>query len=405
MKEEERRPAQIAVYGGSFNPPHLGHREAVVTALRELQPDRLLIIPDHAPPHKEMEEGSPTPEERMELCRLTFGDLEGVELSDLEMKRSGKSYTYETVQELRRLYPEAELTLIVGTDMFQSFEEWYHFEYLISSCRLAVLARDLDEDEKNRETAELFRSRYHANVILLTHTPFPMSSTEIRSMLRRHGGCGSLEEKTYARIIQKRLYGAQPEFSWLREQAYAMLEEKRIAHVAGCEGEAIELARRWGEDPETAAEAAILHDCTKRLSHEEQLNLCEKYDIMLDSAERSTPKLLHAKTGAAFARDRFGVSEPVYEAIRWHTTGKPDMSLLEKIIYLADYIEPTRDFPGVERLRELAFDDLDRAMQLGLAMTVEEVEEKGIQPHHDTLDALHWYEQRLSERGEQHVKS
>ena len=130
---------------------------------------------------------------------------------------------------------------------------------------------------------------------------------------------------------------------------------------APCWQEAVQLARRWGENPESAAVAGILHDITKILSYDEQLILCEKYGIILDNAEKENPKLLHAITGAAKARDLFGVSEEIYEAIRWHTTGKPDMTTLEKIIYLADYIEPTRDFEGMDRLRALAYEDLSEA--------------------------------------------
>jgi len=395
---EDRTGMEIAVYGGSFNPPHLGHREAVITALDTLNPDLLLIMPDHEPPHKEMEEGSPTPEQRLELCRMTFGDLDRVEVSALELERNGKSYTYDTVLELQERYPGASLTLVVGTDMILTFEEWYHFEYLLAHCRIAALARDLEDEEKLREAAEHLRSCYGAEIILLEHAPLPMSSTELRGMLRRRLGAESIHEEAYAAIIRNRFYDAAPELSWLRERAYTMLDERRIAHVAGCESEAIELARRWGEDPETAAEAGILHDITKRLSHEEQLNLCEKYAIICDSAERVTPKLLHAKTGAAVAKELFGVRDPVYEAIRWHTTGKADMTLLEKIIYLADYIEPTRDFPGVDALRELAYEDLDRAMLLGLQMTIEEVRSHGEEPYIDTITACAWYEERISER-------
>ena len=398
VDSEDRVNMDIAVYGGSFNPPHLGHREAVVTALEALEPDLLLIIPDHEPPHKEMEEGSPTPEQRLELCRLTFGDLDHVEISSLELERNGKSYTYDTVLELQERYPDARLTLIVGTDMILTFEEWYHFEYLLAHCRLAAMARDFEDEEKLREAAGRLRSCYGAEIILLDHAPLPMSSTELRGMLRSRLGAEDIHPDAYAAIIRYRFYDAAPELSWLREQAYTMLDERRIAHVAGCESEAIELARRWGEDPETAAEAGILHDITKRLSHEEQLNLCEKYAIICDSAERVTPKLLHAKTGAAVARERFGVRDAVYEAIRWHTTGKPDMTLLEKIIYLADYIEPTRDFPGVDTLRELAYEDLDRALLLGLQMTIEEVRSHGEEPYIDTLTACAWYEERISER-------
>ncbi len=388
----------IAIYGGSFNPPHLGHREAVITALETLNPDRLMIIPDNEPPHKEMDDGSPTPEERLELCRLTFGDLEKVEISDMEIERSGKSYTYDTVRELEELYPGSRLTMLIGTDMLLSFEEWYHFEYLMEHCTLAAFARELEDDEAIMETAERFRRSYGADIQILPHLPFPMSSTELRETLQRRTGSQNLQQDAYAMIIRKRLYEARPELSWLREQAYPLLDENRIAHVAGCESEAIELARRWGEDPEAAAEAGILHDITKRLSYEEQLNLCEKYDIICDSAELAAPKLLHAKTGAELAKDRFGIPDKIYSAIRWHTTGKPDMTLFEKILYLADYIEPTRDFDGIDELRKLAHEDLDEAMVLGLKMTIAEIREKGKEPYIDTLDACAWYEARINER-------
>ncbi|MBR0161493.1 MAG: nicotinate (nicotinamide) nucleotide adenylyltransferase [Oscillospiraceae bacterium] len=389
---------RIALYGGSFNPPHLGHLEAVRTVLRMLSPDRLLVIPDREPPHKELEDGSPTAEERFELCRLCFGDLPGVEVSDLELRRQGKSYTYETIREMESLFPDDELILVVGTDMFLSFEEWYHFEYLFSHCRIAVLSREMDDQEQLFQAADRYREKYAANLTVLSQDPLPMSSTEIRTLLRRRAGSDCLPKAVYAQIIKLRLYGAQPELSWLREQVYPMLDEWRIAHVAGCEGEAIQLARYWGEDPELAAEAGILHDMTKRLSLKEQLILCEKYDIICDDAERNTPKLLHAKTGAVLASVLFGSPEEVCEAIRWHTTGKADMTLFEKLLYLADYIEPTRDFPGIDDLRTLAYRNLDEAMVLGLRMTIQEIRSGGKEPYIDTLTACEWYENRLGER-------
>ena len=123
------------------------------------------------------------------------------------------------------------------------------------------------------------------------------------------------------------------------------------------------------------------------------MKLCEKYGIMLSIAERETPALLHALTGAELARELFGVSDAVYGAIRWHTTGRPDMSLLEKILYLADYVEPTRDFDGVKKLRKLCFEDLDRAMALGLRMSLEEIRARGAVPFRDTVDACAYYSQ------------
>ena len=382
---------RIAIYGGSFNPPHLGHMEAARTVAAELAPDKLLIIPDNIPPHKEVEPGCPTAEERLELCRLAFRDVPGAEVSDMEIRRQGKSYTAHTVQGLRKQYPEDELCLVVGSDMFLSFEEWYEFRYLLGECTLAVISREEDDLDALRAHRDHLAEAYSANVRLLSHAPLPMNSSEIRVWLRLRLGSDLLDGAVYAEIIKHRWYEAMPELCWLREAVKPYLTPKRVAHVAGCESEAVKLAMHYGEDAESAAEAGILHDITKKLTREEQLILCDKYGIICDKDQLANEKLLHAITGAALARAEFGVSDAVYSAIRWHTTGKPDMTLLEKIIYMADYIEPTRDFPGVEKLRALAYKDLDAAMALGLEMSLEDIRTHGVQPHRDTADAWQWY--------------
>ena len=385
---------KIAIYGGSFNPPHLGHVEAARTVAAVLAPDRLLIVPASVPPHKALADGSPTAQQRLELCRLAFADIPGAEISEIELRREGKSYSYDTVRLLREENPDAQLTLVVGTDMLLSFEKWYQFRYLLENCTLAVLARGEDDLDELRAAAAYLRESYDADVTVLPHEPIAISSETIRERLGMRGGEDYLSDAVYAEIIRRRYYGAKPSLPWLREKTLEHLDEHRVAHVAGCESEAVRLAMRWGEDPELAAEAGILHDITKSLSFDEQLQLCEKYGIINDNSELEAPKLLHAKTGAALARDLFGVSDTVYAAIRWHTTGKPDMSLFEKILYLADYIEPTRDFEGIDELRELAFTDLDGAMVLGLGMTIDEIRRSGHEPYIDTLDAYAWYKEK-----------
>ena len=130
---------------------------------------------------------------------------------------------------------------------------------------------------------------------------------------------------------------------------------------------------------------------SKNLPISAQLILCDKYGIINDTIEEHNVKLLHAKTGAAMAKRLFNVSKEVYEAIRWHTTGKPDMTLLEKIIYMADYIEPNRDFEGVEKLRTLAYENLDAAMALGLKMSLEDIRSYGQEPYIASVEAYEWY--------------
>lgn len=382
---------KTAIYGGSFNPPHLGHVKAAATVWEKLEPDRFLIIPTNIPPHKDIAEGSPSPEQRMELCRLAFQDVPGLELSDMEIKREGRSYSADTVSILREKYPEDELYLVIGSDMFLSFCQWYKFQYLLENCVLTVLSREEDDRRELEEFKAEMEEKYSARVLLLSHEPLPMSSEDVRDRLRLGLGSDMLPDAVYAEIIRKRYYDAEPELTWLRQKVIPMLSSERIAHTAGCEHEAVQLAKLWGEDPEKAAVAGILHDSTKNLRYDEQLILCDKYGIILDNAQKENPKLLHAITGAALAKDMFGVSEEISQAIRWHTTGKPDMTTLEKIIYLADYIEPTRNFDGVEQLRELAYEDLDKALALGLEMSLEELRRQNVEPHRDTVEACLWY--------------
>jgi len=388
---------KVAIYGGSFNPPHLGHLAAAKCVSEQLSPDVFLIIPDNVPPHKEMEEGSPDADARLEMTRLNFASLENAVISDMEIRRSGKSYTADTVSRLRETYPDDELILTIGTDMFLSFEEWYMYPYLLENCTLAVVSRNENELEVLQEHKEHMEKSHGAKVEILAHEALPMSSGEIRELLRLRMGADKLEDSVYSTIIKEGYYDASPELGWLRNKVMPYLSEHRVAHVAGCENESVKLAMHYGEDAELAAEAAILHDITKKLKLDEQLILCREYGIICDKAQLENEKLLHALTGAALAADKFGVSESVAEAIRWHTTGKPDMSILEKIIYLADYIEPTRDFEGVEKLRELAYEDLDEAMILGLEMGLEELSRWGIQPHKDSVEALNWYKNRRNE--------
>lgn len=390
---------KIAIYGGTFNPPHRGHVESLQAVYEQAKPDRVLVIPASIPPHKELAAGSPDAEERLELTRLAVKELPYAEVTDMELTRTGKSYTSDTVAELLRKYPDAELMLAMGTDMFLSFETWHEYRYLIDNVTMLVFARREGEDEKIFKYGEYLESKYGAKINYIMHDPLPISSSEIRRLLPRRLGRELLPGVVFARIVKNGDYAAKPDFPWLREQSYAYLSPKRIPHVQGCEWEAVRLAKRWGESEEDAAEAGILHDITKKLVLSEQLILSEKYGIINDTYETANVKLLHAKTGAALARDLFNISDRVYSAIRWHTTGKPDMTLLEKIIYMADYIEPNRDFPGVDKLRKLAYEDLDAAMVLGLKMSLEDIRSYGAEPYEVTVSAYEWYKAKLTEKG------
>lgn len=142
------------------------------------------------------------------------------------------------------------------------------------------------------------------------------------------------------------------------------LKKERYQHTLGVMYTAGSLAMRYGENLEEALTAGLLHDCGKYPSIEKQLRKCQKYGIRLERAEVETPALIHARLGACLAEKKYGIDNPrILDAIRYHTTGRPHMSMLDKIIYLADYIEPGRKMiPDLPEIRKLSFTDIDRAV-------------------------------------------
>ncbi len=379
---------RIGIFGGTFSPPHKGHIHAAESAAKQLCLDELLLIPTACPPHKEMDKGAPGPELRLEMLRLAAEALPFARVSDLEIRRGGKSYTVDTVRQLRGEYPDAELFLLMGGDMILSFEKWFCFQEILKEVTLAPFARTAEEAERVRAFGEELAARYGAKVAPVRNDAVEISSTALRELFPRREGLNYVQEPVYAFIVKNGLYGVKPDYAWLREKSQAWLDKKRIPHVLGCEEEAVRLAARWGVDEDEARTAAILHDITKKFDLEAQLLLCEKYDIITDALEKEERKLLHSKTGAGVAKYEFGASDAVFSAITWHTTGRADMSLLEKVIYMADYIEPTRDFDGVEPLRAMSYQDLDKALIMGLQMSIDDMTERGILPHPRTREAL-----------------
>ena len=176
----------------------------------------------------------------------------------------------------------------------------------------------------------------------------------------------------------------------LEQVVVSLLKPNRVAHVLGCRDTAVALAKHWGVDENDAARAGLLHDITKALDGPLQLTLCRCYGRVLDDFSLRYPKTLHALTGSLAAQRIFGENEAVVSAIECHTTGKAAMNMLEKIIYVADYMEPNRDFPGVEELRHLAFSDMDAALRCGLKQTLAHLNRQGAEVSPASREALEY---------------
>lgn len=387
---------RIGVYGGTFNPPHIGHIRGAQYAIDTLQLKRLLLIPSNVAPHKDLPVNSPTPGQRAEMLELAKGEC--MEVCDIELNRGGTSYTYQTVEALAEQYPDKELVLLMGTDMFLSFLTWKEPGRILDKVSLGVLYRgDKDEFSQIAAQKKLLEAQ-GAKIYLIENPVTSISSTQLRRMLVFRCVGVFLPEQVERYIRTNNLYGAESNYRDLSMEALeqvvvSLLKPNRVAHVLGCRDTAIELAKRWGADITDAGRAGLLHDITKALDGPLQLTLCAEYGIVLDEFSKENTKTLHALTGSLVAERIFGENSSVVDAIRSHTTGKPNMSTLEKILYVADYMEPNRDFPGVEKLRQLAYTDLDKALKTGLEMTLEMLKKNNQEISPASAEALAFLEQ------------
>ncbi|MHC1683502.1 MAG: bis(5'-nucleosyl)-tetraphosphatase (symmetrical) YqeK [Clostridiaceae bacterium] len=170
------------------------------------------------------------------------------------------------------------------------------------------------------------------------------------------------------------------------------LTEGRFIHTMGVCETAQKLAKLYDEDITSAKIAALLHDCTKNISTEKQLNICETEGEQLDTITLKNPALLHSITGAIFAKNTVGVeSKSILDAIRFHTVGRENMTKLDKIIYLADYIEPNRVFNTVDELRYIAFNEsLDKALLQAINNTIKYIVERKQLLHLNTIETRNW---------------
>lgn len=176
------QPRRIGVFGGTFNPIHLGHQNLMQNALRELELDELLLIPTYIPPHKVAHDLA-TGEDRLAMCRIVAQGEEKITVSDLELRRGGSSYTWVTLRELHRQYPGCRFFLIVGGDMLLTFSQWKRWRDILRMATLCAAPRE--DDEHDDLVREAGRYAVMGNGCIVMDTPVvEMSSTEIRAALK-----------------------------------------------------------------------------------------------------------------------------------------------------------------------------------------------------------------------------
>lgn len=188
------------------------------------------------------------------------------------------------------------------------------------------------------------------------------------------------------------------EYEAIKKDLKKKLDKNRYIHCEGVSMTAAALAMRYDYDIKRAMLSGILHDCAKQYSEKKLINLCKKYKLEITDAEISNPSLLHAKVGSKIAKVKYNVTDQdILNSITFHTTGRPEMTILEKIIYVADYIEPFRkEIPTLNEIRKAAFEDLDKAVILEAEATIEHLKNKKIAIDDMTLNTMVYYKNLIN---------
>ena len=356
---------KVALYGGAFNPVHSEHLNIVLAAKRALGLDKVIVIPTNISPHKK---GvlSARGKDRLSMCRLAFEGVNGVEVSDVELKRGGVSYSYVTCRHFKKIYGGDELYFIIGADMLQTFGLWKEPDEILKCATLAVCARE--------NTGELtsyiknFQKRFKKEIVNFGYVGKPVSSTRVRVLAALgEDTAGFLPENVRLYIRKRRLYELT---ELLGVKKY--LTDERWQHTVRVAVLAAEYGRAAGVYEIDAITAAALHDCAKFLSPAAE-------ELKGFVPPKGVPaSVMHQYGGAFVAEHIFGVKdEGVLNAIRYHTSGRENMSNLEKLIFLADLLEEGRDFDGVKELRAKLNGGLDGCLCAALEHQLNYLKSKG----------------------------
>ena len=394
---------RIGIFGGTFNPVHIGHKRLAEEMKKKAQLDKIIIMPTFTPPHKagkELADGS----HRLEMCRLMFTE-DYYAVSDLELKRQGKSYTVDTLVALKEHYPEDELFLIIGSDMLLSFHEWRCYREIISMCTLCVASR-LDKvsfADLSQYASDILNLDSGKNEIILADIePCECSSTEVREKIREGTEVRSyVTDEVYDYLRMNLLY--ESPFMEYKRLLREKLDDFRFLHSLNVADSAASLARFYGADEKKAYFAGLFHDIMKNENSADMLKMMEKGGIILSRTEKANPKLWHAMAGEVCLRDELGISDcEILSAVRYHTTGKAGMSLFDKLIYVADYISAERNYPDVSVMRTLSFKNLDEACLYSLQYTLRTLSAKETVIHPDSLD---FYNELIINKGESYDRT
>lgn len=403
---------KIGLYGGTFSPPHNGHKRIAEAFVEQCGLDLLIVMPASVPPHKEII-GADNPEKRLQMTQKAFADCPNTVVSRLELDRTGPSYTFDTVSALYEIYGSAakkeKISLLCGTDMFLSLDTWHRADELLRSVDVVCAPRgEPDEAESLASKGEYFSEKYGTKVKMLSIEPYPISSSRIRQMIADgKAPTEYISSEVYDYIRKEELYGfdkySENALDELRRSVRSLMSEKRFLHTLAVEKEAMYIADFvLSEKKAMLRAAALLHDSAKELSSEKQLNYIKLFDIISSIPEEIHPNVMHAAAAPGAICELFPLyaAPEILSAVRYHTTGRSEMTLFDAVIFVADYTEETRKYEACKRCRTFLHTELEKSISRNEAVcvlrdaalmsirdTVSHLRENGTEVDANTLEA------------------
>lgn len=397
----------IAIMGGTFDPIHNGHLVTAEAVRHRFKVDRVVFIPTGRPAHK-LDKQVTHNEHRYLMTVLATMRNENFEVSRIEIDRPGATYTIDTIEALKKVCrPDVRLYFITGADAIHQIMTWKEPERLLAMCDFVAVTRPGYQKNKMYEEIGEITEKYASRIHYMEVPALAISSSDIRRRAQNGEPIKYLLPQEVEDYIHKfGLYQnvGKDEVKFMlpietmQEKLQSAISVKRYIHTMGVSEEAVKLAEIYGtqKDQQKAKVAGLLHDCAKDYPEAMRTRFCREYKVKLDEIMEKQTDLIHPFLGAEVAKREYQVmDEEILNAIRYHTTGRAEMTLLEKIIYIADYIEPNREpFAGLEEARRLAYLDLELAMKFILEKTIDYVKARGRLVHPLSLEALEYYKNR-----------